>query len=82
MRLRGSLSDKMKGLSLAVKRPDYPSRVLSAMMIRNACPRCEEIDYKKNGKAHHDKQNYLCRRCGRAFILELDRSRVYPKQQS
>ncbi|HJW29675.1 MAG TPA: IS1 family transposase, partial [Saprospiraceae bacterium] len=50
-------------------------------MIRNACPRCEESDYKKNGKAHHGKQNYRCRRCGRAFIRELDRGQVSPEQQ-
>jgi len=71
----------MKGLSLAVKRPDYPSRVLSAMMIRNACPRCEEIDYKKNGKTDYGKQNYRCRRCGREFIRDLDRDPVSLEQQ-
>jgi IS1 family transposase len=51
------------------------------MMIRNACPRCEETDYKKNGKAHHGKQNYRCRCCGRAFLRELGRGRVSPEQQ-
>ena len=51
------------------------------MMIRNACPRCEETDYKKNGKAHHGKQNYRCRRCGREFIRELNRDPIAPEQQ-
>lgn len=50
-------------------------------MIRNACPRCEETDYKKNGKAHHGKQNYRCRRCGRQFIRELERDPITPEQQ-
>ena len=50
-------------------------------MIRNACPRCEETDYKKNGKAHRGKQNYHCRRCGREFIRDLDRDPVSPEQQ-
>src|SRR5574342_446634 len=51
------------------------------MRIRNACPRCEKTDYKKNGKAHHGKQNYQCRRCGREFIRELDRDPITPEQQ-
>ena len=51
------------------------------MMIRNACPRCEKTDYKKNGKAHHGKQNYRCRRCGREFIREVDRNPIAPEQQ-
>src|SRR5512138_895339 len=51
------------------------------MRIRNACPRCEETDYKKNGKAHHGKQNYRCRRCGREFIRELDCDPIAPEQQ-
>ena len=51
------------------------------MMIRNACPRCEETDYKKNGKTHQGKQNYRCRRCGREFIRELDRDPITPEQQ-
>ena len=51
------------------------------MMIRNTCPRCEESDYKKNGKTHQGKQNYRCRRCGREFIRELDHDPVSPEQQ-
>ena len=50
-------------------------------MIRNACPRCEETDYKKNGKTHQGKQNYRCRRCGREFIRAVDREPVSPEQQ-
>ena len=51
------------------------------MMIRNACTRCEKTDYKKNGKAHHGKQNYRCHRCGREFIRELDRNPIAPELQ-
>ena len=58
-----------------------PPTVPAVMMIRNACPRCEETHYNKNGKAYHGKQNYQCRRCGRAFILELDRDPISPEQQ-
>src|SRR5512135_2198283 len=52
------------------------------MMSRSACPRCEETDYKKNGQTHHGKQNDQCRRCGRAFIQELDREPVSLEQQA
>ncbi|MBW4576183.1 MAG: hypothetical protein KME08_12980 [Aphanothece sp. CMT-3BRIN-NPC111] len=30
------------------------------------CPRCESTSYRKNGH-RHDKQNYLCKNCGRQF---------------
>ena len=52
------------------------------MMIRTTCPRCDETDYKKNGKTHQGKQNYRCRRCGRAFIQELKREPIAPEQQA
>jgi insertion element IS1 protein InsB len=51
------------------------------MIIRTACPRCEQTDYKKNGNTHHGKQNHRCRRCGRAFIQELDCPPVSQEQQ-
>ena len=51
-------------------------------MIRTTCPRCDETDYKKNGKTHHGKQNYRCRRCGREFIQELERQPVTLEQQA
>jgi transposase-like protein len=31
------------------------------------CPRCESTQVNKNGH-HHDKQNYLCKQCGRQFV--------------
>ena len=52
------------------------------MMIRTTCPRCDETDYKKNGKTHHGKQNYRCRRCGREFIQILEREPVPLEQQA
>jgi IS1 family transposase len=51
------------------------------MMIRTTCPRCDETDYKKNGRTHQGKQNYRCRRCGREFIRDLDRDPVSLEQQ-
>ncbi|WP_442949048.1 IS1/IS1595 family N-terminal zinc-binding domain-containing protein [Nostoc sp.] len=31
------------------------------------CPRCESTSYRKNGR-RNDKQNYLCKNCGKQFL--------------
>ncbi|WP_416212522.1 transposase-like zinc-binding domain-containing protein [Nostoc sp. ChiQUE01b] len=31
------------------------------------CPRCESTSYRKNGR-RNDKQNYLCKSCGKQFL--------------
>jgi insertion element IS1 protein InsB len=51
------------------------------MVIRTACPRCGEADYKKNGRTYYGKQNHQCRCCGREFILEVDREPVSQEQK-
>ena len=51
------------------------------MVIRSQCPRCGETDYKQNGQTHYGKQNYQCRRCGREFIVEVDRDTVSEEKQ-
>ena len=33
-------------------------------------PDCQSTDIKKNGKKTSKKQNYLCKTCGRQFILK------------
>src|SRR5512144_738130 len=81
MRLRETLLDRIKALSISANCLYQSLRGLSAMMIRTACPRCDETDYKKNGKAHHGKQNYRCRRCGREFIQAVDREPVSQAQR-
>ena len=51
------------------------------MVVRAECPRCGETDYKKNGQTHYGKQTYQCRRCARAFIVEVDRETVSEEKQ-
>ena len=51
------------------------------MVVRTECPRCGEMDYKKNGQTHYGKQSYQCRRCARAFIMEVDRGTVSEEKQ-
>ncbi len=51
------------------------------MIIRTACPRCGETNYKKNGKTHHGKQNHQCRRCRRELILQVDREPISQEEK-
>jgi insertion element IS1 protein InsB len=38
------------------------------MIIRDVCPQCQSLKYKKNGHIHNGKQNYQCKDCGRQFV--------------
>jgi insertion element IS1 protein InsB len=38
------------------------------MVIRDICPQCQSLKYKKNGHIHNGKQNYQCKDCGRQFV--------------
>ena len=60
---------------------NQPESVGRVMVIRTECPRCGEADYKKNGQTHYGKQNYQCRRCGREFVMELDRKPVSEEKE-
>ncbi len=35
----------------------------------NACPNCQSEQTIKNGHIHNGKQRYLCKDCGRQFVL-------------
>jgi transposase-like protein len=39
------------------------------MAVREACPACESLQFKKNGHIHNGKQNHQCKTCGRQFVL-------------
>ena len=34
------------------------------MVVRDACPACGSIQFKKNGYIHRGKQNHQCKACG------------------
>lgn len=38
--------------------------------MRDSCPNCHSRNFIKNGINRHFEQNYLCKNCGRQFILE------------
>jgi len=33
------------------------------------CPHCESENTKKNGHTHYGKQNHMCKKCGRQFVI-------------
>ena len=42
------------------------------MVIRDSCPDCASVCFKKNGHIHNGKQNHLCKTCGRQFVSEFE----------
>lgn len=50
-----------------------PSRVKASKIHDIACPDCYSHNVKKNGR-RQDKQNYLCKDCGRQFIETMSYS--------
>lgn len=38
------------------------------LRVRDCCPECGSVHYKKNGHIHNGKQNYRCNTCGRSFV--------------
>jgi IS1 family transposase/transposase-like protein len=52
------------------------------MVIRERCPECGSIEYKKNGHIHNGKQNHLCHNCGRQFVFEYEQRVISEKERS
>lgn len=42
------------------------------MTIRDCCPDCGSIRFKKKGHIHSGKQNHYCKVCGRQFVSEFE----------
>src|SRR3712207_4431036 len=42
------------------------------MVVREACPGCGSIQFKKNGHIHNGKQNHQCKACGRQFVASAE----------
>jgi transposase-like protein len=54
----------------------------SVMVTREACPQCGSRSYKRNGHIHTGKQNYRCKLCGRAFVLQPDNAVITEDQRA
>ena len=44
------------------------------------CPSCQSDSIKLNGHIHNGKQNHLCKKCGRQFVLHAE-NKVITQQQ-
>src|SRR4029450_6678166 len=52
------------------------------MTPREACPQCGSRWYKRNGHIHTGKQNHRCKRCGRAFVRNLEQPVITEEQRT
>lgn len=42
------------------------------MIIRDCCPQCGSVQFKKNGYLPSGKQSHRCKACGRQFVLQFE----------
>ena len=50
------------------------------MVVRDACPGCGSMQFKKNGHIHSGKQNHQCKACGRQFVASVE-ERIIAREQ-
>jgi insertion element IS1 protein InsB len=51
------------------------------MVVRDACPGCGSIQFKKNGHIHGGKQNHQCKACGRQFVASAEERIIASEQR-
>jgi insertion element IS1 protein InsB len=51
------------------------------MVVRDACPGCGSIQFKKNGHIHSGKQNHQCKACGRQFVVSAEERLIVREQR-
>jgi insertion element IS1 protein InsB len=52
------------------------------MVVRDACPGCGSIQFKKNGHIHSGKQNHQCKACGRQFVASTEERIIADEQRT
>jgi insertion element IS1 protein InsB len=52
------------------------------MVVRDACPGCGSIQFKKNGHIHSGKQNHQCKACGRQFVASAEERIIADEQRT
>jgi transposase-like protein len=52
------------------------------MVLREACPHCGSLWFKRNGHIPTGKQNHRCQRCGRALVLNPENQVVTEEQRT
>jgi insertion element IS1 protein InsB len=52
------------------------------MIVREACPHCGSIRYKRNGHTRHAKQNHQCKVCERQFVATAEDRGIGSEQRT
>jgi insertion element IS1 protein InsB len=52
------------------------------MVVRDACPGCGSIQFKKNGHIHSGKQNHQCKACRRQFVASAEDRIIADEQRT
>jgi insertion element IS1 protein InsB len=52
------------------------------MIVRDACPGCGSIQFKKNGHIPSGKQNHQCKACGRQFVATAEDRIIADEQRT
>jgi insertion element IS1 protein InsB len=52
------------------------------MVVRDTCPGCGSIQFKKNGHIHTGKQHHQCKACGRQFVATAANRRIAHEQRA
>jgi hypothetical protein len=52
------------------------------MIVRDACPACGSIRFKRNGHIHNGKQNHHCKACRRQFVADATDHSISHEQRT
>jgi predicted RNA-binding Zn-ribbon protein involved in translation (DUF1610 family) len=66
--LKHSESDKKNSEAVAEPAAVAAENPSDSTTLEITCPKCESTDIRKNGR-RHDKQRYVCKDCGREFVM-------------
>jgi predicted RNA-binding Zn-ribbon protein involved in translation (DUF1610 family) len=66
--LKDSESDKKNSEAVVEPASVAAENLSDSTTLEITCPKCESTDIRKNGR-RHDKQRYVCKDCGREFVM-------------
>jgi len=80
--LKDSESDKKNSEAVAEPASVTAEKPSDSKTVEITCPKCESTDIRKNGR-RHDKQRYVCKDCGREFVMPSSaKAEDKPKNQA
>jgi predicted RNA-binding Zn-ribbon protein involved in translation (DUF1610 family) len=80
--LKDSESDKKNSEAVVEPAAVAAENLSDNTTLEITCPKCESTDIRKNGR-RHDKQRYVCKDCGREFVMPSStKAEDKPKNQA